>query len=159
TAQTINDTPVRDLLLIDGSPADPALALQLLPTGAATSNNGAVGAQFPDVLQVFTEAEAASIGRPPLVTSGFPYGFIVRKPSVPTTRALPASPAATQFDGEVTFGFAIPVQAPGSDPETITVMMLALDDSETRVTQSLEEQDVVATAKVEQRARDLGATT
>ena len=49
---------------------------------------------------------------------------------------------------------------PADDPTTISVMMLALDDSETRLTpQSLEEQYAAAATVIRQRAASLGAST
>ena len=60
----------------------------------------------------------------------------------------------------MSFAFRIPKQAnPADDPTTISVMMLALDDSETRLTQSLEEQYPAAATAARTRAISLGATT
>lgn len=161
TAQTISDTPVLVFTRSDGSAADPSLTRQLIPTGLVAQDlGGNVSGLAPDVLQALTETEVAAIVVPADVTNTFPYGFVVRRTGSATTRTLPASPDPTQFDGTVTFGFRIPLQAnPADDPSTISVMMLALDDSEVRTTQSLEEQDANATKNAETRALSLGAQT
>jgi hypothetical protein len=58
----------------------------------------------------------------------------------------------------VTFAFKIPLQATAAaDPFTVTVMVLAMEDEDTRVTQSIEEQGV-GQAAFQQRAAELGAT-
>jgi hypothetical protein len=115
-------------------------------------------ATSPDVLQLLTEPEAAAITAPAGVRSVFPYGFVVRNPATSDSRTLPASPAAGQFDGVVTFAFKVPLQAsPAADPFTMSVMFLAVDDDQTVVTQSLEEQNATAQAILEARAGALGA--
>jgi hypothetical protein len=114
----------------------------------------------PDVLQVMTESELTGIALPSAVTNIFPYGFVVKLIGSTTTRTLFPSPAPTQFDGVVSFAFRIARQPNSADnPTTISVLMLALDDSQTRLTQSLEEQDPVATTAARNRAISLGATT
>ncbi|MBD0318794.1 MAG: DNA/RNA non-specific endonuclease, partial [Gemmatimonadetes bacterium] len=166
TASTIAGTPVYRFNKQDGSPADPAIAAQLRPTGAVMAGaGGAVDAQYADVLQALTEAELEEVASPPAVTNKFPYGFVTRRVDANgdvngTTRELPANPAADQFDGRVTFAYRFPIQAQAADnPFTISVIALAVDDSETRVTQSLEEQSAAARAAFEARAAALSATS
>ena len=162
TAETLNGTPISQLGRFDSSTADPAIASEILPTGALTRNtmSGQPAAETPDVLQVLTEGELTSIVPPAGVTSVFPYGFVVRNASDPTSRTLSANPATDEFDGVVTFAFRLPLQTTAAaDPFTVSVMFLAVDDDETRLTQSLEEHGRAATEAVEARARALGATT
>lgn len=160
TATTISGTPVRNFLKQDGTPANPALAAQLRPTGAvALGGGGELVSQYPDVLQALTEAEAGAFTAPAAVTEKFPYGFVVRHATDSSTRTLPASPSAAQFDGRVTFAYKIPLQAnPADDPFTISILALAVDDGETRVTQSPEEQTVAGQSAFEARASALSAT-
>ena len=165
TGSTIAGTPVFRFNKQDGSPANPALAIQLRPTGAVTAGaGGGVDAQYADVLQAFTEDEVGAVAAPQAVTEKFPYGFVVRRVEADgsvntTTRELPANPAADQFDGRVTIAYRFPLQANSADnPFTISVIALAVDDSDTRVTQSLEEQSAAARAAFEARAAALSAT-
>jgi len=160
TDGTIGVTPFAQFRRFDGSNADPMIAMTILPTGAVTRDlYGSVVAQGPDVLQVLTEDEAAAVPRPAGVNDVFPYGFVTRRASSTATRTLPASPDADTFDGLVTFAFEVPLQESATDdPYTISIVVLALDDSETRITQSLEEQDSVAQAAFVARANDLGAS-
>jgi len=161
TDNTIGLTAVSQLHRFDGSAADTAIAAQILPTGAVTRDllTGAVVSAGPDVLQVLTEEEVEALTRPAGVTDIFPYGFVVRRAGDATTRTLPANPAEDQFDGIVTFAFKVPLQAKASDdPYTLTMTFLAVDDSETRITQSLEEQTPEAQAAFEARATALNAS-
>jgi DNA/RNA endonuclease G (NUC1) len=165
TANTIAGTPVFRFNKQDGSPADPALAAQLRPTGAVMADaGGGVEAQYADVLQAFTEEEIGAVAAPQAVTEKFPYGFVVRRVDAggavnTSTRELPANPAADQFDGRVTIAYRFPIQAqPADNPFTISVIALAVDDSDTRVTQSLEEQSAAARAAFESRASALSAS-
>src|SRR5262249_4353727 len=68
-------------------------------------------------------------------------------------------PAANFFEGLLTIAFRLPVLGPNQDPTTITLMMLALDDSQTRITQSLEEQTGASPESVAVRAPTIGADT
>src|SRR5690606_23492199 len=123
--------------LITGGTAQ-AIAESMLPTGAAARTaNGGIATDYADVLQVVTEAEAAAVDLTnfPDVNTVFPYGFVTRCVSNCTgsSRTLVADPALGQFDGVVTFGFQIPLQATAAeDPYSISVVFLAMDDSETR---------------------------
>jgi hypothetical protein len=161
TAQTMAQTPVVGFRHADGSPADPMLARQLIPTGfAQLEADGSLGTVSPDVLQVFTEPEVAAIAAPAAVTEIFPYGFVVRRINNAANRFLAESPDSTQFDGIINFAYRIPLQPNAADdPTTIVVMMLALDDSETQLTQSIEEQTLFGRRASLLRAASLHAST
>jgi hypothetical protein len=163
TRATIGDSPLT-VFEHDSTPIDPLLTRQLKPSGLVAAN-GASGVIpiSPDVLQVFTEAEIASFqataGTLTDVSNIFPYGFVVHHGGSEMDRTLPADPGPNQFDGEVTFAYRFPVQSIDADnPTTITVLMLALDDSDVRVTQSLEEQTTAGADSVAARATALNAT-
>jgi hypothetical protein len=166
TDGTIGETAISQLELFDGTPADPAIANQLLPTGAVAKYPGSntIEATDPDVLQLVTEtvADAVEAAASPssAVVDVFPYGFVVRNATNPNDRTLAANPAPDQFDGIVTFAFKVPLQAtPAADPFTVSFVFLATDDDEVRITQSLEEQSAAGTAAFEARAAALGASS
>src|SRR5579862_1448630 len=141
TASTIGGTAISQLFRFDGSAANTSIASQITPTGMVYQNGGAgfVSAKA-DVLQATAETEIVHLATPAGVTTLFPYGFVTSNPNTPTSRTLPANPAVGQFDGLVTFAFKYPLQATAADdPYTMSAVFLALDDGETRVTQSLEE--------------------
>lgn len=142
TASTINRSAVSNLQLFDGSPA-PSLAQSILPThGMDFDGTGAVIKTGFEDFQAFTEAEASSLFFPNF--SLFPYGFVARCVNNCTagTRDLPANPAVNQFDGRVTFAVKFPLQSNASaDPYKFSLMFEIVDDTTTRVTQSLEEQN------------------
>ncbi len=144
-ASTLEETAISSLLRFDGSPAAAGVATTMVPTGSVRRAAGDAGIEphTAGILQVLTEAEAAEVlaFAPAGVTTVFPYGFVVDNPSTPGSRSLPENPAVDQFDGLVTFAFKVPLQATAAgDPYTITASFLAVDDTETRVTESLEEQ-------------------
>jgi alpha-tubulin suppressor-like RCC1 family protein len=90
----------------------------------------------------------------------FPWGFVVRHATDANTRTLAPSPGPDQYDGVVTFAFKLPLQAsPAEDPFTVSAVFLAVDDGETKITQSLEEQTPAGEAAFLARAEALGATT
>jgi hypothetical protein len=158
---TIGQTAISVLHRFDGSKADDAIAPTILPTGAALRNldTGAIVSSSPDVLQILTEAEIAEINAPAGV-SIFPYGFVVNAPIVGGARQLASNPAEDDFEGVVTFAFKLPLQTNAADdPFMISFRALAVEDTETRITQSLEEQDDAGEAAFLARAADLGATT
>lgn len=159
TSATISGTPVKEILKFDGSAAPISDAENWIPTGAAyLTIPQTISSLSADVLQVFTEAEAASFGVPAGV-SAFPYGFMVRHATATDTRTLPANPAADVYDGYVTFAFRVPLAASqANDPYTVKLMVLAVDDSETRVTQSVEERDAPSQAAFEAKVAALSAT-
>jgi hypothetical protein len=162
SASTIPGTPFTALTLYSGAAADPALASQLVPTGAVTLGGGtALRAPDADVLQVFEESEVAAIALPAGITGVFPYGFVVRNPGSPSSRTLPPASGPQDFAGLVTIAFRLPLSAAGAaqDPFTLVVYAVAVQDSETRVTESMEEaQDSAAIRRVRERADALGAT-
>ncbi len=161
TEGTLGETAISALKRFDGSAADPALASSFIPTGAAMQDvRGDVVSRFPDVLQVITEDEADAIealaGEG--VTDVFPWGFVVQNAYTRTSRSLPADPAEDEFDGVVTFAFKVPLQASASDdPFTVSMMFLAVDDDEVRITQSVEEQTPAGRAAFDASAAMLGA--
>ncbi len=160
TTTAISGTPVSRFFKQDGTPVSPSVAEQLRPTGAvALGGGGELVSQYPDVFQALTETEASDLSAPSGVTERFPYGFVVRNATDNTTRTLPASPAVGQFDGRLTIAYKVPLQpSAADDPFTISVFALAVDDSQTRITQSLEEQTVAGQSAFEARAASLNAT-
>ncbi|HWK90162.1 MAG TPA: hypothetical protein VNP72_09210, partial [Longimicrobium sp.] len=168
TAGTFAGTPVSLMRRFDGTNADPSIATSVIPTGAlGLSDSLRLRSLYPDVLQVFTEAEAGAIPVPAGVTGVFPYGFVARHRENPNSRTLAANPGTNQFDGVVTIAFRVPLQA--HDPSTtngatkdvftLSVQLVAMDDSETRMTESIEEQSDEGRAAAMARATALGATT
>lgn len=159
---TISGTPFVSLLQSNGSPVDPAIAPRIVPAGAVTlSDQGTLRSTQTDVLQVFEESEIAAITLPAQITGIFPYGFVVRNARTPDSRTLPATGDPNDFSGVVTFGFRYPLQpTAGADPFSISLLFLAVEDTETRLTESIEEgQDSSAVRQVRERAAALGATT
>lgn len=166
TPSTIGETPLSTFKKFDGTAANAALAPQVLPTHGMTLDplNGQP-ALLPggEDFQIFTESEvdptrfqtpttAAALG----VTRLFPYGFVVRNVGTAANRTLPASPGAAQFDGVVTFAVKVPLQASASDdPFSFSMMFQAVDDPNTRVTESVEEQALGS--QVAARATALGS--
>lgn len=158
TGSTLGGSAIVSMERFDGSAADPAIAPQILPTGGVSQVNGQLVSSQADVLQVLSESEAAAIATS-TGASVLPYGFVVRN-ATDGGRTLPASPAAGVYDGVVTFALKIPLQASaGNDPFTVTALFLAEDDSETRITQSLEEQTPDGEAAFLARGTAIGATT
>ena len=159
---TIPGTPFTSLLRFDGTAVPAAVATQLVPTGAVyLGDDLELRGAYPDVLQVFTEAEIAAITLPAGTTSLFPYGFVVRNPSSAVNRTLPVAASANEFAGAVTFAFRYPLQATAAgDPYSISFQFLAVEDTETRLTESIEEaHDTSAVRRVRDRATAIGATT
>ncbi len=158
TPNTIAQSAIRSLEKFDGSAANPALALQIMPThGMALSQKGALVQPTLEDFQVFSENDLASLGVIAGVNTVLPYGFVTRCVShcQPNTRTLAANPASGQFDGLVTIAMRLPLQAnPKDDPFKLSMMFEVVDDSSTRVTQSLEEQ--ADNAPVLARAAALG---
>ena len=159
---SINGTAIAGLFRFDGSPAAAALATQVLPTHGMRFDRVGGGVLVDaglESLQVFTEAEVATITPYGTANYLYPYGYVVSNVRNPGSRSLPANPASNQFDGQLAFAFKLPLQATAADdPWSITMFFEVLDDTNTRVTQSAEEQtptgDGVATA----RATVLGGT-
>jgi hypothetical protein len=169
---TISGTPFLRMLKFDDTQADPIIARRTSPTGVVTFGPD-LEMQSPvqDVLQVFEEAEVAAIALPPLdsLTNIFPYGFVVRSKYTTANRTLPPKVNDNDWGGLFTWAFRIPLQPndPGDptsgakkDAFTITWRMLAVQDTETRLTESIEEsRDPAAVTRLRARATELGATT
>jgi hypothetical protein len=161
-SNTIAGTPFSALTLQSGTAASASIAPLVVPAGAVSLTDvGGLRSTDVDVLQVFEESEIAAITPPAGVTGMFPYGFVVRNPSTPGSRALPSTTDTNQFSGALTFAFRYPLQSSSSaDPYTISFQAIAIEDTETRVTESIEEgQDSSAVRQVRERAAALGATT
>jgi hypothetical protein len=164
TAAAIPGTPISQLRKFDGTNANPAIASAIVPTGATVLGADLVTMQspYPDVLQVFTEAEVAAIAMPAGVINTFPYGYVVRNKNTSANRTLPSAAAdANQFDGVLTAAFRIPLQAVATeDVFTLSFQFVAVTDTETRITETIEEaQDTAAVRRLRDRATALGATT
>jgi len=163
-SSTIPGTPISTLKRVDGTNADPAIASLVVPTGAVALRSDQVTMQAvdPDVIQVFQESEVAAIPLSGDVTGIFPYGLVVRSATLGApNRTLPAASSANQFDGVVTLSFRLPLQSSTTqDVNAIFFEILAVQDSETRLTETLEEaQDSAAVRRLRERAAVLGATT
>jgi hypothetical protein len=162
TAGTIAGTPFTEVLLWNDTPGNPAIAQQMVPTGAASLDAAQrMRSSYPDVLQVFTEAEVAAITPPAGVTELFPYGFVVSNPATPGSRTLPNAANDNDWGGLVTFAFRYPLQLAGAaaDPFTVTFQVVIVQDTETRMTESIEErQDTAGVRRARERATALGAT-
>jgi hypothetical protein len=158
TPRTLGGSAIAGLRRFDGTPANPAIASQILPTGLVNRDvSGQIRSMGADVLQLFTEAEVSAVQAPSEVTV-LPYGFVVRN-AASGGRILSANPAPEQYEGVVTFAFHVPLQASSAeDPFTVTAMFLAQDDGQTRITQSLEEQTPQGTTAFLARAQQIGAT-
>jgi hypothetical protein len=161
TANTLGDSPILTLLKQDGTSADVALTRSVFPTSLVDADDGnTLVALGPDVLQVFSETDVTGIALPAAVTNIFPYGYVTRRIGAQNTRTLEPSPAPGVFEGVVTFAYRIRAQAvAANNPTTISFMMIGLDDSETRISQSLEEQYAAAADSIRVRAEALSATT
>lgn len=169
---TISNTPFLRMLKFDDSQADTMIARRTIPTGVVTLGpNLEMQSPVQDVLQVFEESEVAAITLPPLdsLTNIFPYGFVVRSKYSETNRTLPPAANVNDLGGLFTWAFRIPLQPndPGDpasgakkDAFTVTWRMLAVQDTEVRLTESIEEsRDPDAVARLRARATALGATT
>ncbi|PTA68508.1 VcbS [Deinococcus arcticus] len=158
TASTIGETAISALQRFDGSAAPAGMAQSILPTHAMTLDrtSGADRLQpkaGSEDLQVFAEDEVAAT--PAGATRLFPYGYVVRRKNVSASRLLPGNPAAGQFDGVVTIAVKLPLQASSADdPFRFNMNFAVMDDSRTRVTESVEEQGAFSSAAA--RAGALG---
>jgi hypothetical protein len=163
TASTLSGTPFTEVLLRNGAAANPAIAQTLVPGGAVfLGHDTRMRSSHPDVLQVFTEAEVAAIVPPAGVTGLFPYGFVVSNPASAVSRTLPNGTGPNDWGGVVTFAFRYPLQpgGPTEDPFSVTFHVVMVQDTETRMTESIEErQDTAGVRRARERATALGATT
>lgn len=161
TDQTYGITAVSELRLFDGTKLTgntaENIAKNTIPTGAVYRNfDGKIRPQFVDVLQVFTETAVAGITTESGVEA-FPYGFVTRSPNItPGSRKFGQITTQGVYHGVVTFAFKIPLQAQANqDPFEISVMFLPVDDSQTRITQSLEEQNAAGRKALAARVNNL----
>lgn len=162
TASTIAGTPFTSVLLFNGTAAAPSVAQNMVPTGSVyIGEDGRMRSKGPDVLQVFTEAEIAAITPPAEVTGLFPYGFVVSNPNSASSRTIPNAVNANDWGGTVTFAFRYPLQGTANaDPFSSSFYVLVVQDTETRMTESIEErQDTSGVRRARERATALGATT
>ena len=159
---TIGATPFRNILKYDGTAADSAMVSRMVPTGAvAMGDDGGLRTTHVDVLQVFEQSELSGIALTSPDTSLLPYGFVVRNRRTPNSRTLPATSDPNEFAGAFTYSFRHPLPgASTDDPNTYSFRVYAVEDSETRMTESIEEgQDTAAVRLLRERATALGATT
>lgn len=143
---------------VNGSSAH---AAQLVPTGAVEPRGNTLGATEVDVLQAFHESEIADIPLPEGVSGLLPYGFVVRSATSASDRTLAPAAGGSDYGGEVTFAFRYPVAAGGAQsPFSIAFRAVAVEDTETRITETVEEgEDTSAVRRIRERAAALGATT
>lgn len=162
-ASTISGTPLSSLKRFDGAAASSSIAPLVVPTGMVTLGSDLVSMQavYPDVVQFFTEPEVAAIALPGGVTGIFPYGYMVRSANTNANRSLPVPTDPNQFDGLLTVAFRLPLQATSAaDVFSFFFEVLAVEDGETRLTETIEEaQDSAAVRRLRDRATSLGATT
>jgi hypothetical protein len=157
---SLSGTAISRLERFDGTDITTGLETQIQPTGwAALSRRFTITATGPDVLQIYTEAEIAATPVPANVTSILPYGFVVSNPGSSNNRMLDANPGPSQFDGQLTVAYRIPLQATAADdPFTITGVFLPADDAQAWVTQSFEDTDAASVTALAARATALGAS-
>lgn len=166
TDDTYGTTAISELRLFDGTLLSGSTAENIanatIPTGWVGFAAGSdLMIAKPDVLQIFKETEVSAVTTAPsVVNTIFPYGFVTRSPGItPGSRALPALPSENRFDGRVTFAFKIPLQTSvDQDPFKVSAIFLPVDDSETRVTQSLEEQTPGGQTALKERINTLSPT-
>ncbi|HET7462742.1 MAG TPA: hypothetical protein VFJ82_15920 [Longimicrobium sp.] len=161
-ANSILNTGFTSLLKSDGTPADSSIATSIIPVGAVAMASDGVSLMglYPDVMQVLTESEVASITPPSDVTNILPVGFMVRNRDT-QGRQIPATTDPNVWDGEVTVAFRVPRQPTAAqDVNSISMYFAVVEDSETRMTESMEEAfDTAAVRRLRERASFLGATT
>jgi hypothetical protein len=152
TPNSINNTALSSFLKFDNSPANPSIAPQIKPTHAVQFNSST--SQLETIanredFQMFTESEASSLGSVAGVDYTFPYGFVVRNLTTPSSRTLPANPAVGVFDGRITFAVQIPMQAnPSDDPYSFSMVFEVVADSVSTVSQSIQETPSQANSRV-----------
>lgn len=178
---TLEGTAFRAVTTFGGGAVKAGVVRTILPTHAMQFSpvqvKPVLSAGAED-LQVYTESEVAPGALLPEgggaglsytdlgVNTVFPYGFVVH--TLAGGRTLAANPAANNFEGRVTFSVKLPLQpddtsqvptVPGNklDPWAFRVVLLVVEDSATRVTQSLEEQGL-GNSLVAARASAVGAS-
>ncbi|GEM45585.1 hypothetical protein [Deinococcus cellulosilyticus] len=137
TQNTLLNTAVRTLKKADGTVANPALALQVLPSGHLAPDGSVSGTQS---FQAFTFSETSTLnGLPTSIENVLPYGYVVDRTG--GGRTLDANPATGDYQGTVTVSVKVPLQTPiENTPTSVTLSMIYVEDSVTQVTESLEEQ-------------------
>ena len=159
----INNTAISAISLQDGSSsaATQALATSLLPTHGMEASAAGTGVMVQPGLasmQVYSESEISSIPVDPGANYLYPYGYVVSNVNATSSRALPASPASGDYEGSVAFSFGIPLQSTAAaDPFSITMVFDVIDDANTRVTESAQEQDYAGDLAAIARASALGS--
>jgi hypothetical protein len=163
TASSIPGTPFTAVRRFDNTNLPDSVARKIIPTGAvALGEETRMKAVYPDVLQAYEEAELLAISPPVGVTNIFPYGFVVRSPGAANQRTLPAGGGPNDWGGTLTFAYRVPLQPGGNsqDPFSITFLLMAVVDTETRMTESMEESaDTAAVRRLRTHATKIGATT
>jgi hypothetical protein len=163
SAGTISGTALTSIKKFDGTAASASIAPFIVPTGFVTLGQDLVTmtSPYPDVIQVYSEAEIAAIAAPP-GESLFPIGYVVRNAdyTVPN-RTIPVQTDANDYRGVLSLTFRLPLQASASqDPFSLTFNVVAVTDTETKLTETIEEsQDSAAVRRLRDRATLLGATT
>ena len=163
SSATIPGTPFLVLRLPSGADAPAGIASTIVPTGSVVLGGDlTMRAVDPDVLQVFLESEVAAIALPAGYDELFPYGFMVRSVNTPASRTLAPAASDNDFGGLLTLSFRIPLQPGGTpaDPRYIVFQALVVQDTETRLTESIEEgADTAGVRRLRELATAMGATT
>jgi hypothetical protein len=143
TPNSLDETAIGEMQTYGGTPITQPLLAQAFKPTHAMRYDFTLG--LPEVapggedFQVFDESEISSFATSSI--SPLNYGFVVRNPTTPNSRSLPANPATEDFFGTVTFAMRFPLQATAAeDPFAFAMDFLVVTDSQTRVTQSLEQQ-------------------
>ena len=162
TSSNIAGTAVTQLNRLDGTVDTASIAPELLPTHGVILDGPGTGVVVQpgyESLQIYTEAEIAAIPLDPGATGLFPYGYVVKNVNTSSSRTLPANPPAGTFDGQLAFSFKVPLQvAQADDPNSVIFIFQVVEDTNTRVTQSAEEQAPVGDITATARAATLGST-
>ena len=161
TSGTMTTTPFVQFTTAGGTAALPSYATETLPTHGMALTSAGTAAVKPGLesLQLFGENEIAAWPTVAGATTAFPYGFVVHSESTDASRALAGSPGDGDFDGLVTMAFKMPLAAtPSQNPTTVSFVVAAVDDANTRVSQSAEEASVAGDAAAAKRAQALAAT-
>ncbi len=153
TPSTVGGSAVSSLLRFDGTLADSSIAPLIRPTHEMTLDSNTLSPKTltgKEDFQAYLETEIAKFQPGGLiaitgVTSVFGYGFVTRTIGNSASRILPATPVRPDgYDGIVTFAVRVPLQAgpngASKDPFSFSMMFEVMDDTQTSVTQSLEEQ-------------------
>lgn len=122
TSSTLPNTAVRTFQRADGSPANSALALQLIPTAlSAADADGSLVTIAADNLRGLSTDDMTKLTLPSGAAGVFPYSFVIRR--------FPSIAGGPSFDGVVTFAYRLPDEDNAQDdPDTISVLFLVIDD-------------------------------